>query len=240
VDGGPSDPVAGGEPRPYSAADHESQAPAAAPQTAEATAVTDPEPESTSGGRREKRPMNPVLELLLILAAALGLWYVTNGWIVKPYRIPSSSMEPTLQIGDRVLVSRFTYRLHDPRRGDIIVFHPPGTGDQAIAGATTEASVYFIKRIVGLPGETIEGRHGRVLICTAPNVGCHPLDEPYLHQPAAGTDFGPVRIPQGRYFVMGDNRRISDDSRIWGTLPRSYIIGEAFATYWPLDRIGTL
>jgi signal peptidase I len=79
-----------------------------------------------------------------------------------------------------------------------------------------------------------------VYICTAPNVGCHPLDEPYLHQSAAATDFGPVRIPQGRYFVMGDNRRISDDSRIWGTLPRSYIIGEAFATYWPLDRLGTL
>ena len=82
-----------------------------------------------------KRQMNPVLELVLILAAALGLWYVTNGWIVKPYRIPSASMEPTLQSGDRVLVNRFIYRFHDPRRGDIIVFHPPGTGDQAIAGA---------------------------------------------------------------------------------------------------------
>lgn len=238
MDGGPSDPVAGGEPRPYSAADPGT--PAEAPH-AEATAVTDREPDAAEGAERSgKRPMNPVLELLLILAAALGLWYVTNGWIVKPYRIPSSSMEPTLQIGDRVLVSRFTYRLHDPRRGDIIVFHPPGHGDQAIAGATTEAGVYFIKRIVGLPGETIEGRHHRVLICTAPNVGCHALNEPYLHQAAAATDFGPVRIPQGRYFVMGDNRSISDDSRIWGTLPRSYIIGEAFATYWPLDRIGTL
>jgi signal peptidase I len=239
MDGGPSDPVEGGEPRPYSAADPDAS-PTPAPQ-AEATAVTDREPgDSPEGERHEKRAMNPVLELLLILAAALGLWYVTNGWIVKPYRIPSSSMEPTLQIGDRVLVSRFTYRLHDPRRGDIIVFHPPGQGDQAIAGATTEASVYFIKRIIGLPGETIEGRNHRVLICRAPNVDCRALNEPYLHQAAAATDFGPVRIPQGRYFVMGDNRSISDDSRIWGTLPRSYIIGEAFATYWPLDRLGTL
>jgi signal peptidase I len=239
MDGGPSDPVEGGEPRSFSAADPEAPA-AEGPQAAEATVVTEPEPDAPGGDRPQKRSMNPLLELLLILAAALGLWYVTNGWIVKPYRIPSSSMEPTLQIGDRVLVSRFTYRLHDPRRGDIIVFHPPGQGDQAIAGAATEASVYFIKRIVGLPGETIEGRRGRVLICKAPNVGCNPLDEPYLHQSAAATDFGPVRIPQGRYFVMGDNRRISDDSRIWGTLPRSYIIGEAFATYWPLDRLGTL
>jgi signal peptidase I len=238
MDGGPSDPVAGGEPRPYTASD---PAAPAAPLGGETTAVTAREGEAAAGeDHGGKRVMNPLLELVLILAAALGLWYVTNGWIVKPYRIPSSSMEPTLQIGDRVLVSRFTYRLHDPRRGDIIVFHPPGHGDQAVAGATTEASVYFIKRIVGLPGETIEGRDHRVLICTAPNVGCHALNEPYLHQPAAATDFGPVRIPQGRYFVMGDNRRISDDSRIWGTLPRSYIIGEAFATYWPLDRLGTL
>lgn len=238
MEGGPSDPVAGGEPRPYSTAEPELQ-PQSQHPSAEATVVSDPEPEAAVKQPAEKR-MNPLLELVLIFAAALGLWYVANGWIVKPYRIPSSSMEPTLQIGDRVLVSRFTYRLHDPRRGDIIVFHPPGRGDQAIPGATTEASVYFIKRIIGLPGETIEGRNHRVLICKAPNVDCQPLNEPYLHQPAAATDFGPVRIPQGQYFVMGDNRRISDDSRIWGTLPRSYIIGEAFATYWPLDRIGTL
>jgi signal peptidase I len=226
VEGWPPDPVAGGEPRPL-AGEH-------APATAERDAPP-PEPPQPA-----KRQLNPVLELVVILAAALGLWYVTNGWIVKPYRIPSASMEPTLQIGDRVLVSRFTYRIHGPRRGDIIVFHPPGTGDSAQLGATTEASVYFIKRIVGLPGETIEGRNHRVVICTAPGAGCHALDEPYLRQAAAPTNFGPIRIPSGRYFVMGDNRRISDDSRFWGTLPRSYIIGEAFATYWPIDRIGTL
>ena len=75
-----------------------------------------------------RRHINPVLELALILLAALGLWWVANGWIVKPYRIPSASMEPTLRDGDRVLVARFIYHLHDPRRGDIIVFHPPGAG----------------------------------------------------------------------------------------------------------------
>ena len=187
-----------------------------------------------------KRQMNPVVEIVLILAAALGLWYVTNGWIVKPYRIPSASMEPTLQIGDRVLVSRFIYRLHDPRRGDVIVFHPPGHDDTAVKGADTEASVYYIKRIIGLPGETVMGRDGHVSICTAPYVGCHVLEEPYLTQAATSSDFGPVRIPNDQYFMMGDNRAISDDSRDWGTLPRSYIIGEAFATYWPLDRLRTL
>ncbi len=172
-----------------------------------------------------RRQINPVLELGLILLAALGLWWVANGWIVKPYRIPSASMEPTLRDGDRVLVARFIYHFHDPRRGDIIVFHPPGRGDTAILGAKTEASVYFIKRIIGLPGETVEGRRHRILICTAPNVGCQ---------------FGPVTVPQGQYFMMGDNRAVSDDSRMWGTLPRSYIIGEAFATYWPPDRLRTL
>ena len=106
--------------------------------------------------------------------------------------------------------------------------------------ASTEASVYFIKRIVGLPGETVEGRNGHVEICSTPNLGCHILNEPYLTQPAAPTNFGPVTIAPGHYFMMGDNRAISDDSRDWGTLPRSYIIGKAFATYWPLDRIRTL
>jgi signal peptidase I len=187
-----------------------------------------------------RRQINPVLELGLILLAALGLWWVANGWIVKPYRIPSASMEPTLRDGDRVLVARFIYHFHDPRRGDVIVFHPPGNGDSAILGAKTEASVYFIKRIIGLPGETVEGRRHHVLICTAPSVGCHVLNEPYLTQAAVAAPFGPVTVPQGQYFMMGDNRAVSDDSRMWGTLPRSYIIGEAFATYWPPDRLRTL
>lgn len=188
----------------------------------------------------KKRQLNPVLELLLILVAALGLWYVTNGWIVKPYRIPSASMEPTLRAGDRVLVARFMYRLQDPERGDIIVFHPPGVGNQPIRDAQTKADVYFIKRIIGLPGETVVGRNGAVEICKAPNRGCRTLDEPYLARNTGMTDFAPVTIPEDQYFMMGDNRAVSDDSRDWGTLPRGNIIGEAFATYWPLDRLRTL
>jgi signal peptidase I len=187
--------------------------------------------------RPSKRQLNPLLELVLILVAAFGLWYVVNGWIIKPYRIPSASMEPTLTAGDRVLVARFVYHFHDPRRGDIVVFHPPGHGDIVESGAKTEASVYFIKRVIGLPGETIESRNGHVEICAAPGVACHALVEPYLQQPSSIPDFGPIQIPKGRYFMMGDNRGDSDDSRDWGLLPRSYIIGEAFATYWPLDRL---
>ena len=181
--------------------------------------------------------INPLLELVLILAAAFALWYVVNGWVVKPYRIPSASMEPTLQAGDRVLVSRFTYHLHDPRRGDVVVFHPPGEGDTARAGATHPAGVYFIKRIVGLPGETVQATGGDVQICQAPGVGCHTLVEPYLMKQHSTGPFGPIRFPAGRYFMMGDNRADSDDSRDWGVLPRSFMIGEAFSTYWPLDRL---
>ena len=187
-----------------------------------------------------RRGINPILELVLIIAAAFALWYVIDGWVVKPYRIPSASMEPTLQKGDRVLVSRFTYRLHDPRRGDVIVFHPPGVGDNPVRGATTPASVYFIKRVIGLPGETVEGRHGQVEVCDAPGVGCQFLREPYLAQQKVVGDFGPITVPAGHYFVMGDNRADSDDSRDWGTVPHGYIIGEAFATYWPLDRLRRL
>jgi signal peptidase I len=186
------------------------------------------------------RRVNPLLELVLILVAAFGLWYVVNGWVIKPYRIPSASMEPTLTAGDRVLVSRFTYHLHDPRRGDVVVFHPPGVGEAAQAGAKTAASVYFIKRVIGLPGETVQAIGGNVQICTSPGVGCRTIDEPYVAKQHATAPFGPIRVPADSYFMMGDNRSDSDDSRDWGVLPRSYIIGEAFATYWPLDRLRTL
>jgi signal peptidase I len=201
------------------------------------------EVEEQTGGtppEQPKKKLNPVIELVLILVAALGLWYVTNGWIVKPYRIPSASMEPTLRAGDRVLVARFMYRFKDPNRGDVIVFHPPGVDNQPIRNAATQASVFFIKRIIGLPGETVMGKNGVVSICAAPGRGCHALKEPYLAQNSGMSDFGPVQIPTDRYFMMGDNRAVSDDSRDWGTLPRANIIGEAFATYWPLNRLRTL
>jgi signal peptidase I len=187
-----------------------------------------------------KRPrIHPLVELVLVLALAFGLAYLVQGWVVKPYRIPSASMEPTLEIGDMVLVNRFIYHLHPPRRGDIIVFHPPGHGDTPVRGATTEASVNYIKRIIGLPGETVQIRHGTVLICRAPHVGCHALHENYVASHHYG-NYPPYTVPAGDYFVLGDNRGNSDDSRVWGPLPRRNIIGEAFLIYWPLNRITTL
>jgi signal peptidase I len=239
------DSAAGAEPRDGMQSPEQERfaEPTAVEHDADSSPPATGEPEEQAGGpppEQPKKKLNPILELVLILAAALGLWYVTNGWIVKPYRIPSASMEPTLRAGDRVLVARFMYRFQDPKRGDVIVFHPPGLENQPIPNATTKASVFFIKRIIGLPGETVVGRDGVVSICEAPNRGCNALKEPYLAQNSGMSDFGPVQIPADRYFMMGDNRAVSDDSRDWGTLPRGNIIGEAFATYWPLDRLRSL
>ena len=181
----------------------------------------------------------PFVELVLVLALAFGLAYAVQAWLIKPYRIPSGSMLPTLHVGDRVLALRFPYDLHAPRRGDVVVFHPPGHGQQVVPGAHGEASVNFIKRVIGLPGEVVLIRDGTVSICRRLHGGCRALHESYLassgrHIP----DYGPYRVPRGDYFVLGDNRADSDDSRVWGPLPRANIIGRAFSIYWPLPRVG--
>lgn len=222
------------EPEPPPGVTAEQPAEPAAPvEGAEADEQTAPPVKPPKAG------INPFVELVLILAVAFGLAYLVQGWVVKPYRIPSVSMEPTLKVGDMVLVNRFIYRIHPPRRGDVIVFHPPGRGQVPIRGAASEASVNYIKRIIGLPGETIQIAHGTVFICTAPHQGCKGLNEPYVASRDYG-NYGPYTVPRGDYFVMGDNRGNSDDSRVWGPLPRRNIIGEAFMIYWPPDRIGTL
>jgi signal peptidase I len=228
-----TEPEAVAEPAPVEPAAEQPAEPAAAPvEGAEANEQAPP-------AKPPKAGINPFVELVLILAVAFGLAYLVQGWVVKPYRIPSVSMEPTLKVGDMVLVNRFIYRIHPPRRGDVIVFHPPGRGQVPIRGATTEAGVNYIKRIIGLPGETIQVAHGTVFICTAPHQGCQGLREPYVASHDYG-NYGPYTVPKGDYFVMGDNRGNSDDSRVWGPLPRRNIIGEAFMIYWPPDRIGTL
>jgi signal peptidase I len=202
---------------------------AAVPETAQPT----PPPPKRSGA-------NPFVELLIILAVAFGLAYVVQAWVVKPYRIPTGSMEPTLDVGDRVLVNRLVYRFHGPHRGDIIVFHPPGHGDTAVNGARTQASVTYIKRVIGLPGETLQITRGIVTICKPAGQNCHALREPYTQGAAKAPRYGPFTVPKDDYFVMGDNRDDSLDSRYWGPLPRRNIIGEAFLIYWPPDRIGLL
>jgi signal peptidase I len=178
---------------------------------------------------------NPIVDLLLTLAVALGIAYAVQAAVVKPYKIPSGSMERTFHLGDRVLAARFLYRFEDPHRGDILIFHPNGVGDEALPGDRV-ASATFTKRLIGLPGEWISASHGHVQVCTSgPAQGCKTLQEPYVS--STQQDFGPIHVPAGHYFMMGDNRDDSDDSRDWGPIAKKQIIGRAFMTYWPPDRI---
>jgi signal peptidase I len=188
--------------------------------------------------QREQSPFAALTELIVIVVLALGLTWLVQQYVVKSYRVPTGSMRPTIDEGDRVLAARFLSWFSDPERGDVIVFHPPGVGDVPQRGARTEAQVTFIKRVVGLPGETVEAVSGRVLICRAPGVACRVLSEPYAR--SYTDDFGPVIVPRDSYFVLGDNRVSSEDSRIWGPLPTRNVIGTAFVRYWPPRRFGIL
>jgi signal peptidase I len=188
------------------------------------------------------------LELALIIAVALGLALGIQAFLVKPYRIPSVSMEPTLIVGQRVLVNRIGNRFGDPKIGDIVVFHPPvGADQQACGGERVEGQpcdranpqmddVNYIKRIVAGPGDTLAiTDQGRAV------VNGKLQKEPFIRPCDGGCALPkPVEIPAGRWFMMGDNRGESDDSRYWGPVPRGWIIGGAFATYWPPKRIGLL
>jgi signal peptidase I len=189
------------------------------------------------------------LELPFLLVAALALALLLKGTTAQAFSIPSESMVPTLEVGDRVLVSRLSYRLHDPNRGDIVVFPSPiATADTdpwpvglwhdaletvALRDAGDDE---LIKRVVGLPGETIEARNGHVII------DGRVLIEPYLPAGVTTIDFGPVRIPDGHVFMMGDNRGNSHDSRYSdiGPIDEDTIVGRAIARIWPPTRTGFL
>jgi signal peptidase I len=187
---------------------------------------------------------NPIVDLVVTLVVAIGIAFLVQLWVVKPYQVPSASMERTVLIGDRVIAARFLYHLKDPSRGEIIVFHPNGEGEDATL-TTSVSSSTFVKRLVGMPGEFIGASGGRTYVCSArapadpaaPNQtpGCRYLDEPYVS--SEQEPFGPTRVPDDRYFMMGDNRADSKDSRAWGPIHRSQIIGRAFTTYWPPTRI---
>lgn len=190
-----------------------------------------------------------LIELVTIVAAAQLQAIAIQAFVVKPFRIPSESMVPTLSVGQRVLADRVSYRVGSPERGDIVVFKPPlgaDTGecgearptDQACSTPTDERSEQnFIKRVVGLPGDRLKVIGGRVFI------DGRELDEPYIRE-AEGCPTcnlpGEITIPPDHYFMMGDNRGQSEDSRVWGPVPERDLIGQARFTYWPPKRIGTL
>jgi signal peptidase I len=192
-----------------------------------------------------------LLELVLIVAVALGLALGIQAFLVKPYRIPSGSMIPTLVEGQRVLVNRIGERFGHPEVGDVVVFHPP-TGAEEGSGkcgapppqgqvcnvhTPEEADTNFIKRVVAGPGDRIAVRNGHVVL------NGKQQSEPFAEPCGASPDCDfpdEVTVPAGQYFMMGDNRGASDDSRFWGPVPEDWVIGQAFATYWPPKRIGLL
>jgi signal peptidase I len=189
---------------------------------------------------RLPRGVRVVVDWAVTIVAAVGLVLAIKAWVVNPYRIPSASMEPTLhcarpepgcqaRFSDRVLANRFLYHLEEPERGDIVVFETTDRIRQRCMEGGT-----FVKRIIGLPGETVTV-NGDGLV----SIDGRPLDESgYVDPGRRGGTFGTYRVDESAYFLLGDNRRESCDSRSWGSLPEASIIGEVFAIYWPPARIG--
>jgi signal peptidase I len=188
-----------------------------------------------------------VVEWIVTIVVAVVVVLAVKAWIVNPYRIPSPSMEPTLHCArpepgceagrsDRVLANRFIYHFRDPHRGEIVVFHAPKAASVACIGGI------FVKRVIGLPGDVWSERDGYTYI------DGKRLSEPYVQPDRRDTqtrtmrDIPPTatltRIPKDMYLMEGDNRSHSCDSRVWGLVPRSAIIGKVFFTYWPIGRIG--
>ncbi|GAC1324710.1 MAG: signal peptidase I [Thermoleophilaceae bacterium] len=205
----------------------------------------------TGKKRRLRGKTNPYVELVVIVAVALLLALGIQAVLVKPFRIPSESMVPTLAIGQRVLVDRVSGHWSDPKRGDVVVFKPPKGADQNSCGVQqpsgeacptptpARSSANFIKRVVAIGGDRIKIINNRVWLNgrlqSEPFINPHtPCGDPLCNLPRE------ITVPTGSFFMMGDNRGQSADSREWGPVPRRWLIGRAFFTYWPLGRIGTL
>jgi signal peptidase I len=187
-------------------------------------------------------------EIPLLIGLAVLIAFLVKTFVAQAFYIPSGSMIPQLNIGDRVVVSKLSYDLHDPRRGDIIVFDAPphapgvqsahrGSGVGRVVRVVFEAvgvlqpsTEEYIKRVIALPGETVEGREGRVFI------NGQELVEPYLPAGDTTSDFAPVAVPKGDLWVMGDNRSNSSDSRVFGVIRRNTVVGRAILRVWPPGR----
>ena len=199
--------------------------------------MTAPVSSGTQGASKQKRSgLRTIFEYVVLAVVAVAVALLIQAFLVKPYRIPSPSMEDTLLIGDRVLVDRVSWRFSEPRRGDIVVLHSP-----------VPPSPVLIKRIVGMPGDTVSLKGGAVYI------NGQRLDEPYVRrvdgrsEPTEPFPTGlpwslqqPYQVPAESYFLMGDNRTDSGDSRAFGAVARGRLVGRAFGRYWPPGRIGGL
>ncbi len=176
-----------------------------------------------------KSTPTPWLENLQILVIALLMAFLIRVFVAEPRFIPSDSMLPTLEQGDRLVVEKVSYYFHSPQLGDIVVFHPPAIlqeqgydGDQA-----------FIKRIIGRAGDRVAVQNGVVFLNDQPLEETYILEHPYYN-------LSSVIVPEGQLFVMGDNRNNSNDSHVWGFLPEKNLIGHAVFRFWPFQRFGLI
>jgi signal peptidase I len=190
--------------------------------------VTDaPEPEAAAPAEAKKHPGRNGLEWVVIVVAALVVALVVKTFLIQAFYIPSLSMYSTLDKGDRVLVNKVSYHVHDIHRGDVVVFErPPNVKDDGIKD--------LIKRVVGLPGDTLEGKDGSVY------VNGHRLREPYLDKGMSTVNLPSQKVPADHIFVMGDNRVNSEDSRVFGAIDQDLVVGRAFVLVWPINQVHLL
>lgn len=160
---------------------------------------------------------------IIVLVIAIGV----RTFIAQPFIVSGASMVPTFQDKNYLIVDEISYRFINPARGDVVVFHPPNQTN----------GIYYIKRIIGLPGETIKITDGKVTIQNDKNPNGFVLEEPYLKN-ISNENLAPKKLEANQYFVMGDNRPASSDSRVWGTLPKDNIVGRAFLRLMPIQKIG--
>lgn len=179
----------------------------------------DPEKQSV------QKPENPWVEGFKTIGLSVFLAIGIRSFVAEARYIPSGSMEPTLQINDRLIIDKISYNFRQPQRGDIVVFSPT----EALKQQNFKDA--FIKRVIGLPGETVEVKGGRVY------VNDQALREQYIEEEPEYS-YGPVTVPEDNYLVLGDNRNNSYDSHYWGFVPRNNIIGRAIVRFWPLNRVG--
>lgn len=182
----------------------------------------------TQTNSRPQSQINPWVEGIQTIGLSVLLALGIRHFVAEARYIPSGSMEPTLQINDRLVIEKISYYFNPPERGDIVVFWPP---DSVFEGQPSRDA--FIKRVIGLPGDTVEVTNGRVLVNGAP------LDETYI-KAEPEYEWGPETVPDDSYLVLGDNRNSSFDSHSWGFVPRDNIIGKAVVRFWPPSRVGGL
>jgi signal peptidase I len=182
------------------------------------------EDDMSAASTAKKKKLNPLVEWIIVVAVAITSALLVRAFVVQQFAVEGQSMLSTLNDGDRVLVNRLSYRLHDPRRGDVVVL-------QRFEGGADERDL--IKRVIGLPGEQVEVRSCVVYIDDVP------LEEPYIdaavqQRDGCGEDQSPVTVPDESVFVLGDHRGKSSDSRVFGAVPYDLLIGRAFVIIWPV------